>query len=272
MTDDRPKPEALPWREGFDVVVLDGLRLRVARWGPDPAGGPAWVLLHEGLGSLPQWRDFPEALQVATGLPVLAYERQGHGASAPFAGPRPLDFIEREGRAVLPRLLERCGLVRPWLFGHSDGGTAALAFGAAHPGHLRGAVVVAAHVLLEPETVAGLERVREAFHHGGLLEGLQRHHGEQAETLFRGWNDAWLDPARRAWDLRPALRSFTAPLLVLQGDRDEYASPTHVDLIADAVGGPVRRHLIRGCRHMPYLQARPEVLAEVRQFLEASGR
>jgi len=251
------------------VVEVDGVRLRTLRLGPAPSlDRPPWVLLHEGLGSLAQWKDFPQALQAATGRAVFAYERQGHGGSDPWPGPRPLDFLEREAYARLPQLLEVLGWDRVLLFGHSDGGSIALAFGAAHPDRVEALVTEAAHVILEPLTLAGLEVARKAFEAGPLRRGLEAHHGAGTEALFRGWNNTWLHPERRTWNLCPALATLRAPLLALQGELDEYGSPEQLRLIAASVAGPVQTCLLPGCRHVPHFQAREAVLEALKAFLQ----
>lgn len=250
------------------MVEVDGVQLQTLRLGPAPSlDRPPWVLLHEGLGSLAQWKDFPRVLQEATGRAVLATERQGHGRSDPWPGPRPLDFIEQEARTVLPRVLDSFGLDRVLLFGHSDGGSIALAFAAAFPDRVEALVTEAAHVILEPLTLAGLEAARRAFEAGPLRRGLEAHHGAGTEALFRGWNDSWLHPERRGWNLCPDLATLRAPLLALQGELDEYGSPEQLRLIAAAVPGPVQTRLLPDCRHVPHFQAREAVLAAVKAFL-----
>ena len=250
----------------FTLLDLGGGRLRLRRIAGRP-DHPTLVFLHEGLGSITQWRDVPDALAAATGCPALIYERQGYGGSSPRAVPWPDDFLEREADRVLPAVLDRAGVERPVLIGHSDGGSIALLFAAALPERAVGVVTEAAHVVLDDVTRAGLAGVAAAWQEGELRRGLERHHGANTEALFQGWLGSWQSPARAQWDITGCLPRITCPLLAIQGADDEHGEAAQLDAIVHGVSGPVERFLVPGCGHVPHHQARTPVLARIAAFV-----
>lgn len=240
-----------------------------ARWAGEPAP-TAIVLLHEGLGSVAQWRDFPEALAARTGRPVFAYSRFGYGGSSPCALPRPHDYLEREAVDVLPRVLEAAGVEGGWLVGHSDGASIALLYAALCPGPgLRGVVLEAPHVFVEPAGEGELRRAREAYERGDLRARLMRYHGDRVDVAFYGWNDTWLDPAYASWNVEPRLPAVRVPSLLLQGEFDPYGTRAHVDAIARQVGAPATLRLLP-CGHAPHRELPDETLAVIAAFVGAS--
>jgi pimeloyl-ACP methyl ester carboxylesterase len=228
---------------------------------------PALVFLHEGLGSIGQWRDFPEKLCAATGCPVLVYDRWGHGGSDPLTEPRKPDYLHDEALISLPEILEQCGLEKPVLIGHSDGGSIALIFAGAYPQRVTGIVTEAAHVFVEDVTVEGIKRAVETYETTDLKERLARFHGHHTESIFRGWADIWLSPGFRDWNIEEYLPDIACPLLVIQGKDDEYGTPAQVEAIVCKVRGPSRSMLIDDCGHVPHLQARERVFSEMVNFI-----
>ena len=242
-----------------------GGRIEYARWGTADFGGPPLVLLHEGLGCVSMWRDWPADLAHATGREVLAYSRFGYGGSSPAELPRPLDFMTREACDVLPRVLEEAGMEAPVLVGHSDGGTIALLCAAAGEVPLGGIVTLAAHAFNEPRCIAGVEAAREAFLKGELREGLYRHHGQRTDDAFWGWCDAWLDPRFERWSIETDLDCVGVELLVVQGRDDIYGSLHQVEVIASRTRGSCRTLVLDECGHSPHRdQARATTDAVVR--------
>ncbi|HET9702216.1 MAG TPA: alpha/beta fold hydrolase, partial [Burkholderiales bacterium] len=179
------------------LVPVGGTRLlarSLSLTGDAAKRSPTLVFLHEGLGSTGQWRDFPRALAERTGLPALLYDRQGYGGSDPLYSPRSARYLHREALEVLPEVLERCGVDDVILVGHSDGGSIALLYAAAHPQRVRGAVTEAAHVFVEEETLAGIRAAGDAWRNTQLKEKLARYHGSKTHALFHAWHDTWLAP------------------------------------------------------------------------------
>lgn len=235
----------------MEHLDIDGIRLE-CRWvGRPVAGRPVLVFLHEGLGSVSLWRDFPDQVAQATGLPAFVYSRQGYGGSAPVGLPRPLDYLEREGRDVLPRVLDAAGIASAVLVGHSDGASIALIH-AAHDrsGRVRAVAAMAPHTFVEDMCVAAIAQVRETYAET-LRPRLQRHHGTNVDCAFHGWNDTWLQPGFKAMELRPMLAGITVPVLVMQGEDDEYATAAQVEAVRDNVSGPVRALMLPRCGHSP---------------------
>ncbi len=214
---------------------------------------PLIVFLHEGLGSLAMWRDFPQALCAAAGMRGLVYSRYGYGRSTPkpLAEKWPVDFMHEQAHTVLPALFARLGIEdAPWLFGHSDGGSIALLYAAAFPARVAGLVAVAPHVFVEDVSVASIEQARIAYEATDLRRGLARYH-DDPDSAFRGWNDIWLDPAFRAWDIEECLPRIRCPVLAVQGEDDEYGTMAQVDAIARNV--PQARLLkLPACGHSPH--------------------
>ncbi|MBK1665999.1 alpha/beta hydrolase [Rhodospirillum rubrum] len=246
-------------------ITFEGVRLRTRHLGPDRPG-PRLVFLHEGLGSIGQWKAFPQALCAATGLPGFLYERQGFGGSDPIVpGPRPLDYLDHEATRVLPAVLDRLGIDQPVLVGHSDGATLALLFAAAFPTRAKAVVSIAAHVFVEEITLAGIDAAVRAWDHGDLRDRLSRHHGANTEGAFRGWAETWRLPAFRDWSMTASLPAIRCPLLAIQGEDDTYGSPRQVATIVALAGGPAKPLMMPGCGHMPHLQV-PE------RTVEAAGR
>jgi pimeloyl-ACP methyl ester carboxylesterase len=229
---------------------------------PGPADEPALVLLHEGLGSVGLWRDFPERLHAATGRRVVAFSRFGHGRSSPPPRPRTPTFMHEEAREVLPPLFAALAIERPVLVGHSDGASIALIHAAEHP--VSALAVLAPHVFVEEICVTAIAETRERFRAGELAGRMARHHDDPEVTFF-GWAGVWLDPEFRAWDLVPLVSRIEAPLLVVQGDADEYGSLAQVDAIEGAASGPVERLVVHG-GHWPHVDHPDEVVDAIRRL------
>ena len=235
----------------MDFLTLDGIRLE-CRWiGAPQPGQPVLVFLHEGLGSVSLWRDFPDRVAAACGLSAFVYSRQGYGGSSPVPLPRPMDYLEREARDVLGRVLDVAGIADAILVGHSDGASIALVHAALDRGRrVRGVAALAPHSFVEDLCVSAIAEVRNSYA-DILRPKLARHHGANVDCAFHGWNDTWLDPRFKAMDFRPLLPRITVPVLVIQGEDDEYASRAQVDVVAEGVSGPVRALLMPQCGHSP---------------------
>lgn len=261
---DRPRPA-----EAGHLQVA-GQSLEYRHWGPPPADAPTLVLLHEGLGCVSLWRDFPERLAAATGWGVFAYSRAGYGGSSPCDLPRPLTYMHEEAQAVLPALLDAIGLRRGVLLGHSDGASIAAIYAGARPDpRVRGLVLMAPHFFTEESGLAAIAEAREAYAAGDLRDRLARHHGGNVDCAFRGWNDAWLGSGFRAWDITEYLPAIALPVLVLQGEDDQYGTLAQVETARDRIAGPVTAEVLADCRHSPQ-RDRPEAsLLAIGSFLES---
>ncbi len=234
--------------------------------------GPTLVLLHEGLGCVALWKDFPAALAARSGLAVFTYSRAGYGASTPAALPRPLDFHTREALEVLPRVLDAAGIGDCILVGHSDGASIALVYaGAVADPRVRGVVALAPHVLTEAKGVANIAAVNAQYAAGGLRERLRRYHGDNVDCAFRGWADTWLAPGFAQWSIERHLPGITVPVLTIRGDDDPYNTPCHVERIAARVRGPVTRLDLPECGHAPHAERPQAVLDAVAAFTAAAG-
>ena len=225
------------------------------------------VLLHEGLGSIGLWREFPAQLAKRTGRRTVVYSRHGHGRSENPPVRRTPSFFHEEARVTLPELLWRLDVSEPVLVGHSDGGSIALIHGAATP--VTGVVTLAAHVFVEDICVRSIEETRRRYVDGDLRPRLARHH-DDPDAAFWGWCDVWLDPAFRTWTLDSEVAAITAPILVIQGHNDPYGTLAQVERICDAVG-PSARSLIVPGGHSPHLDASEEVLAGISGFCADLG-
>lgn len=227
------------------------------------------VLLHEGLGCLELWRDFPQSLATATGNRVVAYSRTGYGNSDPIKLPRPLDHMEREALDFLPSFFQCLALEQPILLGHSDGATIALEFAAAFPEAVSAVILMAPHVFVEQVSLDAINAANDAYANGDLREKLKRYHGANVDSAFRGWCDTWLDPNFRTWDMRPRLSNIKVPILQLQGINDEYGTVLQIQSINVNSGGPVTSVMLPNCGHAPHLDKADETLAEIVKFIKS---
>jgi pimeloyl-ACP methyl ester carboxylesterase len=241
--------------------------LEAAWWGKGPEAAPTILLLHEGLGSLSLWRDFPERLAAATGCGVMAFSRFGYGQSDGIALPRPLDAMQREGREVLPRVLDATGIRRCILLGHSDGGSIAVIHAGSHQDQrVRGLVLLAPHVFVEDVALPAIRAARQRWEEDDLRARLARHHRDP-EAAFLGWNDTWLHPDfPHVFDLQPDVAHIRVPILVIQGEADPYGTPEQVQAIEREAYCPVEALLLPGIGHAPHQEAPEAVLAAVQDF------
>jgi pimeloyl-ACP methyl ester carboxylesterase len=232
-----------------------------------PGDAPALVFLHEGLGSVGLWRGFPARVAEATGRRTIAYSRHGHGSSAPPPRPRTPAFMHEEAREVLPALLEAWGAERPLLIGHSDGASIALIHAAEHP--VTGVAALAPHVFVEEICIAEIRRAKVAYEDEGLRERMARHHAD-VDAAFYGWNDVWLHPEFPDWSIVDLLPAITAPVLLVQGEDDQYGTLAQIDTVAERVSGPAAR-VVLPARHAPHLEAPEATLDAVASFVRAHG-
>jgi len=235
-----------------------------------PGGDPAFLLLHEGLGSVSMWREFPSQLAEATGSRVVAYSRAGFGLSSPQPAPYDKRFIHDEAEKVMPQLRERLGLARPVVFGHSTGASMALVH-AAGPWPVAGVIAEAPLITVEASNIEAIRKARETFEASrDWRVRLARHH-EDVKAVFYGWNDTWLRPEFRDWNILADLGRIEAPVLAILGEDDEYSTPAQVDLIRTHLPRDTafRSLLLPGCGHAPHRDLSGPVLGEVRKFLAA---
>ena len=231
---------------------------------PGPAGLAPLVLLHEGLGSVRLWKDFPARLARATGRRVVSYSRYGYGASPPVTLPRPVRYMHDEADRVLPAVLDHMGIEAPVLIGHSDGASIALLYaGAGHP--VSGIVAMAPHAFVEDCTIEGALTARAAYRDGQLRDRRARYH-DDVDNAFYGLNDVWLDPAFRDWSIEDRLPKVEAPLLLLQCRDDPYGTLDQLDRIEAGVSGPVERLVMDGGGHDPHTAAPDAVTAAIAAF------
>jgi pimeloyl-ACP methyl ester carboxylesterase len=245
------------------TVVIEGHALEYEEIG---GAEPALVFLHEGLGSVALWRDFPARLAAATGRRALLYSRAGHGQSGVPREPRTPRFMHAEALATLPALLDRFALDAPVLVGHSDGGSIALIHAGASGRPVSGLMLLAPHVFVEDISVASIEAARETFATTDLGERMARHHRDP-EATFRLWNDIWLAPEFRAWNIEDVLAGVSCPVLAIQGEHDQYGTLAQLEAIERGVPGRVERALL-DCRHAPHLEAPDATLAAATAFVD----
>ena len=236
-------------------IVVGGRHLEAAWWGRPRPDASTIVLLHEGLGCVALWRGFPAALAEATGLGVFAYSRAGYGGSDPVPLPRPLRYMHDEAD-LLPAVLDAAGIGPCLLVGHSDGGSiAAIHAGGLSPDpRVRRLALIAPHFFVEEVTLASIRAIRAEYDAGGLRQRLARHH-RRVDVAFRGWNDAWLDPGFRCWDITGCLPCIRAPMLVVQGQNDPYGTVAQPRAAERGAGGPVSVLMVPGAGHAPHLEA-----------------
>ncbi len=243
-------------------------RLFVREWPADAdAALPPLVLLHDSLGCVELWRDFPARLREATGRRVIAYDRAGFGRSDARVEPPSREFVAEEATTWFPRLREALGLGRFALLGHSVGGGMAVHIAAQHADACAALVTIAAQAFVEARTLDGLRAARVAFAEPAALERLVRYHGDKAPWVLAAWLDTWLDPAFAGWSLAPVLPAVRCPVLALHGELDEYGSATHPRLIGELAAGPVSVQILPGMGHVPQREQPDDVVRRVAGFL-----
>jgi pimeloyl-ACP methyl ester carboxylesterase len=231
------------------ALTVAGHRLEVHRISGREPRAPELVFLHEGLGSVSHWKDFPARVAASTGCPVTIYSRYGSGNSDLLAEPHPVTYMHDEALRSLPDLLAQLKIEHPILVGHSDGASIALIYAGVHD-RLQGLVVLAPHVFVEDLSVASIADANIKFATTDLATKLARHHRDAART-FWGWNKIWLHPDFRRWNIEEYLPRITCPILAIQGFDDQYGTMAQVDAIARQSGGPVEILPLAECRHSP---------------------
>jgi pimeloyl-ACP methyl ester carboxylesterase len=231
---------------------------------------PAIVMLHEGLGSIAHWKAFPSLLADATGAGVFLYSRYGHGRSDALNEPRPIDYMHHEAQVVLPEILRQAGIERPLLLGHSDGASIALIYAGAFPDSPAALVLEAPHVFVEDISVSSIARVRKQYQGTDLPRRLGRYHAN-ADSLFWGWNNIWLDPGFRDWNIESFLDSIRCPVLVLQGAEDEYGTIGQIEAIQRRIPS-ASAIILDDCKHTPHRDHGETTVSAISQFLRALAK
>ena len=247
-------------------VDVDGARLEVERIDVGRAAASPVVLLHEGLGSVAMWKDFPHRVAHAVTRDVVVYSRAGYGRSSPAKLPYAVRYMHDEALAVLPRLLDACGIGRPILLGHSDGGSIALIHAAAACRPVAGLALMAPHVIVEDVSIASIAAAKVAWRTTDLRARLARYH-DDVDRAFAGWNDIWLHPDFRAWSIEALVREVRCPILAIQGEDDEYGTMDQIERIA-RLAPDVELVRLADCRHSPHRDQPEAVLEALVRFVD----
>lgn len=256
MSSDR----AIPCRYRIDGHWLEASRIEARL-----SNLPAFVLLHEGLGSVSHWRDFPQVLAETTGAGVFLYSRYGHGLSDALQEPRSVSYMHHEAQVVLPEILEKAGIERPLLLGQSDGASIAILYAGTFPDSPAGLVLEAPHVFVEDITISSIAKARVQYKETDLPQRLGRHHAS-VDSLFWGWNDVWLDPRFRSWNIESYLDRVRCPVLVLQGAQDEYGTAKQIEAIQRRIPA-ASAMILEDCKHAPHRDCSDATLAAINDFL-----
>jgi pimeloyl-ACP methyl ester carboxylesterase len=228
---------------------------------------PVVVFLHEGLGSTALWKDFPEQFCISHGFTGLVFSRYGYGHSTPRPAQErwPVSFMHAQAQEVLPAFFAALGVEKPWLFGHSDGGSIALLYAARFPGGVSGLVVAAPHIFVEDLTIDSIEQARQTYLSTDLRAKLARYHADP-DSAFWGWNNIWLDPAFRAWNIEDQLPLISCPVLAVQGADDEYGTPEQIRGI-QRKAAQTRLLIFPKCGHSPHKDQPEALIQEAAQFI-----
>lgn len=237
-------------------------------WTPKQTHGAALVLLHDSLGCVALWRDFPLQLAQATGRTVIAYDRLGFGASAAHPSTLPTSFVADEARQGFAAVLAHFGLQAFVALGHSVGGGMAVCCAATYPRQCQALITIAAQTFVEDRTLTGIRQAQAEFAQPGAMDRLAKYHGSKAQWVLHAWTDTWLSEAFAHWRLDALLPQVQCPTLALHGELDEYGSAIHPQTIAALVQGPGSFHLLADCGHVPHKQALPQTLNLIKTWIE----
>ncbi len=246
---------------------LSPMHLEYRMIGPRPDAAPTVIMLHEGLGSIELWDSFPDEIATATGAGVFTYSRAGYGKSAPGKFPRTTSFLDEEACEVLPRVLAAIGFQRGILLGHSDGASIATIYAGSVQDHrVRGLVLLAPHFFAEEMGLAEIRRARKSFETGALRERLARWHAN-VDVAFYSWNGPWLEPSFAKWNIIEALGYIRVPILIVQGDKDQYGTFRQIETAQQECFCPVESVMLPDIRHIPYREAPGPTLDAVAGFI-----
>ncbi len=248
-------------------VTVEGHRLEVEQIGASRADAPTLVFLHEGLGSVALWRDFPSELAARSGAAVLVYSRRGYGKSDRLEAPRRVDYMHDEALVVLPELLRELAVSDPILIGHSDGASIALMHAGSGRWPVRALILEAPHVFVEDVTVRSIEQAKLTYRGSDLASRLARYH-DDPDHAFWGWNDIWLHPDFRRWTIEDYLPGVRSPVLAIQGADDEYGTLAQLDAIEGGVSGSFERLVLANCKHSPHRDQETPTLEAMARFIE----
>jgi pimeloyl-ACP methyl ester carboxylesterase len=237
--------------------------------GPRPDEAPTLVYLHEGLGCVAMWKGFPERVAGATGYGALVYSRAGYGKSGPCKLPRPVRFMHEEALNTLPQLLDVFEIREAILVGHSDGGSMALIHaGGVGDARVRGLVLLAPHVFVEEPGLESIRQIAEDYRSGNLRQRLQPYQGQNVDGAFWGWNDVWLNPEFRSWNIDEYLPRISVPILLIQGADDQYGTLAQIEAIERAVAGTAQKVMLKDCGHSPHLDQPEQTLEAIKGFVQ----
>lgn len=246
-------------------IIADGKRLETVLYPAARPGAAPIVMLHQGLGSIALWKDFPEVLARATGASVLVYSRYGYGKSDRLAESRQVSFMHHEAQTVLPEVLRHFSIDCPVLLGHSDGASISLIYAGTHPDRVRALILEAPHVFVEDFGLRSTVAIRTLYDSTDLRQKLARYH-DHVDEMFRGWNDIWLAPEFRSWNIEEFLPRITCPILVIQGENDEYGTIAHVEAIQRHTPA-TQALLLPECGHSPHRERPAETLKAITEFI-----
>lgn len=253
----------------YGEMFVDGKRVETLWIPPSQPQSCTVVMLHGGLGSIALWKDFPQRLAQGTGCGVLAYSRYGNGNSQPLGEKRAVSFMHHEGEVVLPELLTKLGIEKPVLVGHSDGGSIAIIYAGKFPERVRGLILEAPHVFVEEICLRGAVKAKADYETADLRQRLAQYH-QDVDATFWGWNDIWLDPLFRTWNLASYLPQIRCPVLLIQGEQDEYGTVAQLDAIRARVPR-AEVLLLPNCGHSPDRDHPETVLARMTEFIAGLG-
>jgi len=253
---------------GLLSINENKIKYKIIINGKDTTGKVFLVFLHDGLGSIQQWKDFPKILSDITDLPALIYDRYGYGESGNLIEPHKPNYFTEEAVKVLPEILKLLEIDNKLiLIGHSDGGSIALIYASVFPEDVQGVITEAAHVFTEEVTLDGIRNAVDKYENGDLKNFLLKYHGDNTENMFRGWSNFWLNEDFRDWNIKSSLSKIKCPLLAIQGDNDEYGTLEQLRLIINDTSGPADSLILKNCGHIPHHQARELVLENMKRFI-----
>ncbi|MDO9566949.1 MAG: alpha/beta hydrolase [Candidatus Desulfaltia sp.] len=253
-----------------EYIRVGGKRMEIAWLGPAPKDAPTLIFLHEGLGCVNMWHDFPAELSKTTGCGALVYSRLGYGRSDPCFLPRSIRYVHDEGLKVLPELIKTTGIRNCILIGHSDGGSIAIVYSGGTPASpLQGLITEAAHVFCEEITIRSIQHARKSYQKGGLRQKLEKHHGANTDCAFWGWNNTWLHPDFVNWNIEEYLPAIKKPMLVIQGENDQYGTLAQVDAIARQAGAGAEVIVLPDCGHSPHNEQKAAILKAMADFISS---